>query len=114
MAITPRVMLKIAVMMRDNGRFDGTQIISEDWVNASRIVRARSPYSGLGYGLGWFITPSGYLIARGYGGQIIAANSERRLAVAITSDPTRPARSDGHFGRLMRILERPVFDLTNT
>ncbi|KAA0972654.1 serine hydrolase [Aureimonas fodinaquatilis] len=111
MALTPRAMLRIAVMMRDEGLFEGKPVISTDWFRSSTQRLARSPYSGLDYGYGWFLSESGYIIARGYGGQIIAAHPERKLAIAITSDPNMPARSDGHFGRLMELLEGPVLAL---
>lgn len=108
MALTPRAMLKIAVMVRDGGRFEGRQVLPADWVDASLIPQGRSPWSGLRYGYGWFLSDTGFAIARGYGGQIIAAHRERGLAVAITSDPTQPARSEGYFGDLMRLLDEPV------
>jgi CubicO group peptidase (beta-lactamase class C family) len=108
MALRPTAMLRIATMVRDRGRFGGEQVISEDWIAASTRPLARSPWSGLSYGYGWFLSPSGYVLGRGYGGQIIAAHPDRGLAVVITSDPTRPARSDGYFGDLMRLLDGPV------
>ena len=111
MAMTPRAMLRIATLMRDQGRFDDDQVIPADWIDQSTQVRTRSPYSGLGYGYGWFLSKSGFIIARGYGGQIIAAHPEQDLAVAITSDPTSPARSGGYFGQLMDLLEGPVLSL---
>lgn len=86
-------------------------MIPESWVAASTQPYARSPWSGLSYGYGWFLSPSGYTLARGYGGQIIAAHKSRNLAVAITSDPTQPARSGGYFGDLMRLLDGPVLAL---
>jgi CubicO group peptidase (beta-lactamase class C family) len=111
MALTPRAMLNIAVMLRDRGSFAGRQIVPEAWIDDMLLPRTQSPFSGLAYGYGWFLSPSGYAIARGYGGQIIAANPARDLAVAITSDPTRPARSEGYFGDLMRLLDGPVLAL---
>ncbi|SDE48397.1 CubicO group peptidase, beta-lactamase class C family [Paracoccus isoporae] len=111
MAMSPEAMLRVAVMMRDGGRFQGRQVIPQDWVRASQQPRTVSPYSGLAYGYGWFISETGWILARGYGGQIIAANPRRDLAVAITSDPTRPARSGGYFGDLMRLLDGPVLGL---
>jgi len=111
MAMTPRGMLRIATLMRDQGRFDGDQIIPAQWIDQSTEVRTRSPYSGLAYGYGWFLSRSGFVIARGYGGQIIAAHPEKNLAVAVTSDPTSPARSGGYFGDLMGLLEGPVLSL---
>lgn len=111
MALTPEAMLRVAVTVRDGGRFGGAQVIAADWIAASRVVRTRSPFSGLGYGYGWFLSDTGWKLARGYGGQIIAAHPDRALAVAITSDPTQPARSGGYFGDLMRLLDGPVLAL---
>lgn len=112
MALTPRAMLSIALMMRDNGRHKGEQIISQEWIRASVAPRTRSPYSGLDYGYGWFLSETGYVIARGYGGQVIAAHPDRGLAVAITSATNRPARSAGYFGDLMRLLDGPILALS--
>ncbi len=112
MALRPTAMLKIATMMRDGGVFQGRQIVPRDWIIASVEPRTRSPWSGLAYGYGWFLSRSGYVLARGYGGQIIAAHPDRNLAVAITSDPTLPARSEGYFGNLMQLLDGPVLALT--
>ncbi|MDO9640095.1 MAG: serine hydrolase [Pseudotabrizicola sp.] len=111
MALSPQAMLRVAVMMRDGGTYDGRPVIAPDWVKASQVPQTASPYSGLGYGLGWFISTTGWVIARGYGGQIIASHPERGLAVAITSDPTKVARSGGYFGDLMRLLDGPVLAL---
>ena len=110
MALSPRAMLRVAALMRDGGTVDGRQVVSRDWVDASAEPRAVSPWSGLGYGYGWFVSDSGYMIARGYGGQVIAAHRERGLAVAITSDPDRPARSQGYFGDLMQLLDGPILN----
>nr|WP_253276822.1 serine hydrolase [Ruegeria sp. 6PALISEP08] len=112
MAITPKSMLKIAVLLRDRGAFADRQIIPESWFLESTKPYGRSAFSGLDYGYGWFLTPSGYALARGYGGQILAAHTDRNLAVAITSDPTRPARSGGYFGELVRLLDGPILNAT--
>lgn len=112
MALRPTAMLKIATLVRDGGRFGGEQVVPRDWIEASTIPRARSPWSGLSYGYGWFLSDSGYFLGRGYGGQIIAAHPGRNLSVAITSDPTRPARSGGYFGDLMALLDGPVLALS--
>ena len=111
MALRPTAMLKIAKLMRDHGQYEGEQVIAQSWIAASTVPYARSPWSGLGYGYGWFLSSSGYTLARGYGGQIIASHQARNLAVAITSDPNQPARSGGYFGDLMRLLEGPVLAL---
>ena len=111
MSLTPRAMLRLALLMRDKGRHGGAQVIAPGWIEASLTRRTQSPFSGLGYGYGWFLSESGFAIARGYGGQIIAAHPGRRLALAITSDPGQPARSEGYFGELMALLDGPVLAL---
>ena len=111
MALSPQAMLKIAIMMRDGGRFEGEQILPKSWIDASTMARTRSPWSGMDYGYGWFLTETGYIVARGYGGQVIAANPSLRLAVAITSDPDQPARSAGYFGDLMQFLDGPILQV---
>ncbi|NNE87224.1 MAG: serine hydrolase [Silicimonas sp.] len=108
MALRPSAMLKVATLIRDNGRFGGAQVISGNWMLAATQEYTASNWSGLGYGYGVFLSPSGFAIARGYGGQIVAAHPERRLAIAITSDPTLPARSNGYFGELMGLLDGPI------
>lgn len=111
MALTPRAMLRLGQVLRDGGRLDGAQVIPAGWIRTSTRPLTRSPYSGLSYGYGWFLSRSGYALARGYGGQVIAFHPERDLAVAITSDPNRPARSEGYFGALMDLLDGPVLSL---
>lgn len=107
MAFSPRAMLAIGEMVRQGGRWQGEQVLSEAWIRDSFTAVTRSPFSGLDYGYGWFLgtTPAGRLaLARGYGGQIIAVAPEAELTAVITSDPTQPARSEGYFGQLMDLL----------
>ncbi len=81
--------------------------VPPEWVEASWTPRTRSPFSGHSYGYGWFLSVVGghfVAYARGYGGQMIYVVPSLALTVAVTSDPTRPARSDGHVGDLHRLL----------
>lgn len=107
MALTPRAMLRVGEMVRQGGVWEGAQVISRDWIEASVRPVTRSPYSGLSYGYGWFLgdTNAGPMaLARGYGGQVIAATPGGAMSVAITSDPTLPARSEGYFGDLLALV----------
>ncbi|MDA8584698.1 beta-lactamase family protein [Rhodobacteraceae bacterium] len=108
MALNLPAMVRFGEMYRNGGRWNETQVLSEDWVNRSLVSVTRSLFSGLGYGYGWFLGREGatnYALGRGYGGQIICIVPDLGLTIAITSDPTRPARSGGYFGDLMQLIE---------
>lgn len=117
MALTPHALLRIGEMIRQGGTWDGEQVISADWIRASRQPQGRSPWSGLTYGYGWFLggrDTGRYMLARGYGGQVLCVLPELATTLAVTSDPTQPARSDGHFGDLQSLIEGPVLAAAQT
>jgi CubicO group peptidase (beta-lactamase class C family) len=111
MALTIPAMVRFGEMYRNGGLAGRTRVLSEDWVSHSQQPATRSMFSGLAYGYGWFLGQSrgtSYALARGYGGQIICFIPTLALTVVITSDPTRPARSAGYFGDLMRLIEADI------
>jgi CubicO group peptidase (beta-lactamase class C family) len=111
MALSPLAMVRFGEMYRQEGVSEGTRVLSSDWVRSSFRPRTRSPFSGLDYGYGWFLGRArrhDFALARGYGGQIICVVPDLRLTLAITSDPTRPARSEGYFGDLLRLIDQSV------
>lgn len=78
---------------------DGAEVIPQDWIAASWAPRTQSYWSGDGYGYGWFIRRIAKTIAFygwGYGGQMIYILPTRDLAIAITSDPSRPSARTGY------------------
>lgn len=108
--------LRLAAMTRfgEAYRTGGGAAIPPGWIEAAWTPRARSPFSGDSYGYGWFLRGRGRdqaAYARGYGGQMIWVAPERRLTVAITSDPNRPARTRGHFGALLSLVETRLHPL---
>lgn len=111
MALTLAAMARFGELYLAKGAWNGEQVLSREWIDASLQSRTRSPYSGLNYGYGWFLGRSGgsdYALARGYGGQVICIAPELGLSLALTSDPALPARSAGHFGDIMRLIEEAV------
>lgn len=111
MALRLPDMVRFGEMYLNGGRWNGTQVLSTDWVNRSFVPVTRSQFSGLDYGYGWFLGQTGntnYALARGYGGQIICIVPPLNMTIAITSDPTLPARSGGYFGDLMRLIEETI------
>lgn len=111
MALSPVAMFRFGDAFRQGGVFAGRRIVGEPWVRASFVPRTRSVFSGDRYGFGWFLSRAGgheVAYARGYGGQMIYVLPSLGLTVAMTSDPTRPARSDGHVGDLHRLLTEVI------
>ncbi|SFO87661.1 serine hydrolase domain-containing protein [Tranquillimonas alkanivorans] len=103
MGLTATGLLRFGETYRQGGTWNGTRVLPESWVEASWTPRARSPWSGDAYGYGWFLSemrghPTAY--ARGYGGQAIWVIRDLGLTVVVTSDPNRPARSEGYMGDL--------------
>ncbi len=107
MALSPVAMLAFAEAIRTGE----PALVPPEWVEASWRPRARSPFSGHEYGYGWFLARLGgedLAYARGYGGQMIYVVPGAGVSVAITSDPTQPAQSEGHTGELHRLVGETV------
>jgi CubicO group peptidase (beta-lactamase class C family) len=116
MALTPTHLARVGDMVRSDGAWGGRQVVPAAWIDRSWRSRGRTPWTGDGYGYGWFLTRMagrGAAYGRGYGGQVLAVVPALDLTMAITSDPDRPARTRGHFGdlaELMRGLAQAVAD----
>jgi CubicO group peptidase (beta-lactamase class C family) len=111
MVLSPMSLLRFGEMHRLGGAWDGTQVLSEAWIEAAWTPRTRSPFSGDQYGYGWFVSSVGghkMVYARGYGGQMIYIVPALGLTVVITSDPNRPARSHGYAGDLRDLLANDI------
>ncbi|MEO1317691.1 MAG: serine hydrolase [Pseudomonadota bacterium] len=107
MAMSPQGLIRFGEAWRRGGEHDGRAVVPPTWIDAAWTPRTRSPFSGDDYGYGWFLTRLGghdAAYARGYGGQMLYVLPSLDLTVAITSDPTRPARSAGYAGALKRMV----------
>jgi CubicO group peptidase (beta-lactamase class C family) len=111
MSLTLEGMVRFGEMYHQNGVFGSVQVLSADWIKRSFQVRTRSAFSGLNYWYGWFLGAAdgvSYALARGYGGQIICVAPSVEMTLALTSNPTRPARSGAYFGDLKNLIERQI------
>ncbi len=107
MTLSPLGLLRFGEAHRLGGQWNGTRVLSEKWIQDAWTPRTHSPFSGDDYGYGWFIASAGerkLFYARGYGGQMIYIVPSLDMTVVVTSDPNRPARSDGYVGQLKSIL----------
>ena len=79
--LTPRDMAKIGMLFLHQGRYDGRQIVSREWVAAATRKHAAPP-GHFGYGYGWWLASPDVYAANGRGGQqIIVAPALDAVAV---------------------------------
>jgi len=114
MLMSPRALLQLGELYRNDGMANGQRVLPEGWVAQSWTPRVRSPWSGDDYGFGWFIRESNGIdiyYGRGYGGQMLYVVPELALTLVITADPTPPSNRGSDARRLHSILEAEVMPL---
>lgn len=112
MEMTPRQMLEFGKLYLNEGRANGKQIMSADWVAASLSRRANSTRENdRYYGYGWWMrdmagheTP----YAWGYGGQFIVLVPELDLVVVTTSSSWPGPDRRAHTDRMYDLVEHAV------
>lgn len=112
MQLSPRALVEIGELYRNDGVTDGTRVLPEGWVETSWQPRGTSPWTGDGYGYGWFITELGgerAYYGRGFGGQALYVIPGRGLTVAITADP-HPPSPGGQFQQELHALVEGMLD----
>ncbi|CAG0964927.1 hypothetical protein GPROT1_01102, partial [Gammaproteobacteria bacterium] len=97
--LRPRDMAKIGYLYLQHGRWNGVQLVPEQWVAASSTKHSET--KGLmnaaeddGYGYGWWIDAFGGYSAHGFGGQYIFVLPKLDMVVVFTAglpDPQFPA-----------------------
>ena len=89
MKMYPADAMKIGLLYLHNGKYDGKQIVSEDWVKESTKRHSRIVQGNRGYGFHWWVedkTDIPYYYALGAGGQFILIVPEANtVAVFISS-----------------------------
>ena len=83
--LKPSDMAKLALLYLQNGKWEGQQIISADWVEESTIEHLQKE-DGSGYGYLWTVYPdAGHYAALGLGGQQIHVYPSKNLIVVTTA-----------------------------
>ncbi|MBB3934411.1 serine hydrolase domain-containing protein [Aureimonas phyllosphaerae] len=112
MAMTPRSLLAFGELYRRGGLgYDGTRILSEDWIAQSWTPRTTSRFHDGRYGYGWFIDTFAGHAGRygwGYGGQMIYVIPDLALTVAITSAEDQPSARSGYVQDLHRLVSETI------
>lgn len=87
LAITPKDMLKLGKLYLNGGWWNGTQIVSTEWISESTKIQSRWEKQNLKYGLLWWIIEEeeGSFAALGDGGNAIYVNPKEELVVVVGS-----------------------------
>ena len=101
-------MAKIGQFMLNGGVWNGTHIVSEEWVKASTTEHSRWKKLDLPYGYLWWLDKDGQgFAAMGDGGNNIYRNRAKNMVVAITS--TFYPRAKDRIDFIKKYVE-PIFD----
>jgi len=107
MRLSARDLARVGLLMARDGRWNGRQIVSREWVAASTRSWSDTGRPGRGYGYLWWVRP-GSFSANGHLGQIMVVNPARDLIIVHlvdTDDGHRKAVTDGQLSALLdRIL----------
>jgi CubicO group peptidase (beta-lactamase class C family) len=107
MSLRPRDMLKFGQLYANGGRYEGRQLVPEEWIRASWRPTGSSPWNGHGYGYLWWMRRWGgerAYFAWGYGGQFIVVVPRLDLVIVATSSLRE--RERGHTRRMWRFFDR--------
>jgi CubicO group peptidase (beta-lactamase class C family) len=88
-AMDPHDMAKFGFLYLNEGRWDGKQVISADWVRESQKPHTTTTAENIqpNYGYQWWVNPElGFYNAAGSGGNYIIIVPEQDLVVVFTSD----------------------------
>lgn len=104
--ITTRDYARFGAMVAAGGAWNGTRIVSEDWITQSTTPTAPTEQSEIGYGYQWWIplgSRPGQFMARGIYGQYLYIDQTRGVVVAMNSADRR-FREDGVDDRNIAML----------
>ena len=112
MLLTPRQMVALGELYRNDGRAKGRQVVPASWVKASCTPVTWSRWdSDRQYGYGWWIREFAgetACFAWGFGGQYILVFRDLDLVVVTTSNPNVSDERRGHRRMLFDLIEQHV------
>lgn len=117
MEMTARDLLAFGQLYLNSGRFNGDQVIPASWVKKSRQVIWQNAEADKDYGYGWWlleIANHRFLMAQGYGGQMLLLQPKMQLAIVSTASSGGFVSAREHEERVytvIQIAEQVVADL---
>ncbi|PEL06705.1 serine hydrolase [Bacillus sp. AFS017336] len=93
LSLKPNDMLKLGILMLQNGKWNNKQIISSDWVSQSTKAKFHTYHHVGSYAYHWWVAEndepktvdSSIYFAMGYGGQCIIISPKQQLVAVFTS-----------------------------
>ena len=85
MRMKPLDMAKIGYLYLNKGIWEGKQVVSSAWVEASTREQVNARTLAEGYGYQWWVDKAGYYMALGYAGQYIVVLPKQNMVVVFTS-----------------------------
>jgi CubicO group peptidase (beta-lactamase class C family) len=111
MLMTPGQMMRIGLTYLNGGRYEGRQVVPEEWVETSCNGPVREGRRGQRYGYGWWggeFDSYETCYAWGYGGQYIWVMPELDLVIVATSSPFESDDRRGYRGQLFDVVEEDL------
>ncbi len=82
-----RDLARIGSLILNNGKWNGEEIIPEEWIIESTQSYSETPYEEFRYGYLWWIhKPADVIMAMGSGGQFLIVDENNNLSIAIKKD----------------------------
>ncbi len=109
--MTTRDYARFGAMMAANGRWNGAQIVSPDWIAASTAPTAPTAPGEIGYGFQWWVPQGselGQFMGRGVYGQYLYIDQTRNVVVALNAADRmfrNPGVADRNIAMLRQIAE---------
>jgi CubicO group peptidase (beta-lactamase class C family) len=89
----PRDLMKIGMLVQNEGNWQGHQLVPREWIQASTSFQtypdsSKDRYQGLAYGYYWWIVPElDAVTAWGHGGNFIFIVPTKNLVIVFTAEP---------------------------
>lgn len=114
LSLTPSALLKIGRMVLDGGKYNGEQVVSEEWIAESLKYHTDSAANPYDYGYMWWRNEvSGYdmTFAWGNAGQFIMMLPELDSVIVITSNVEKSTGSRLYEEQIFNFLEKKLIPL---
>ena len=116
--LRPRALMRIGQMVSNGGRYQGKQIVSENWINKSLSSFVElGGEDGFAYGYSWWrfrVGENQVISAFGYGGQLITLIPSLDLIIVTTSDSNSACSKESvekQFGAVLDLARSVIMSI---